>query len=841
MKRIIVIALLCLWTLPLPAQLRQERRLEQGWRFSRTDEASASDPSFDDSSWQQVCVPHDWAIYGPFDVNNDPQFVAIVQDGEKVATLKAGRTGGLPFVGTGWYRLRFDAPEFSGDKCASLLFDGAMSDARVWLNGRYLGNWAYGYNAFHFDITSFLKAEDNVLAVRLENLPESSRWYPGAGLYRNVHLTVTEKVYIPIWGTRVTTPVVSREYARVTLQTTVERPEGVIGELCLKTLLRDCSGQVVSTAESVLSDCEGDLFEQHFSIPEPELWSPDSPALYTAESQLLLDGVPRDEYRTRFGVRRLEIIPGRGMTLNGEPLKFKGVCNHHDLGPLGAAVNRSALRRQLVLLKGMGCNAIRTSHNIPAPELIELCDEMGFMVMVETFDEWRAPKMKNGYHLWFDRWAERDLVNAIRHFRNHPSVVMWCIGNEVPDQSSYDGARIARWLRDICRREDPTRPVTAGIDRVQDAIDTHYADVLDVVGFNYRTHLFGAAYEQLPHQILMGSETASTFSSRGTYHFPVVRSRNARHPDGQSSGYDVEHGSWSNLPEDDFLLNDDLPWYIGQFVWTGFDYLGEPTPYHEVWPNHSSTFGIFDLAGLPKDRYYLYRSQWNTQEPTLHILPHWTWPGREGENIPVFVYTSYPAAELFVNGRSQGVVRKDMTVTREGTEGADTSNDLTRQRRYRLMWPEVRYEPGTLKIVALDGQGLPADSCEVHTAGRPHRIELLTDRPELTADGQDLAFITVRVVDKHGNLCPEASEQVEFRVTGTGSFRAAANGDPTSLELFHEPRMSLFKGQLVALVQAAEQSGRIFFEARIKGLKKAVAELRTIRKHETDKTIEYEN
>lgn len=825
MKKNIIILFLFLNNFVLFAQQRVETLLEKGWKFSLTDNPSVSDPTFDDSEWQEVRVPHDWAIYGPFDINSDPQFVSIVQDGEKTTSMKPGRTGGLPFVGEGCYRLRFDSPEFSKEKSATILFDGAMSNAHVWLNGHYLGNWPYGYNAFHFDISQYLKAEDNILSVRLKNLPESSRWYPGAGLYRNVRLIVSNKTHIPLWGTYVTTPVVKLDLAKVSLRTTVKHPKELHGHLALRTSIKDRFGNEVAKANTDLKDYSKSIVEQEFIILKPELWSPDTPYLYTAESELFLNGAVEDHYATRFGIRELIITPEKGMTLNGHSLKFKGVCNHHDLGPLGAAVNESALRRQLTLLKEMGCNAIRTSHNMPAPELINLCDEMGFLVMIESFDEWREPKMKNGYHLWFDEWVERDLLNMIHHFRNNPSVVMWCIGNEVPDQSHYEGAKIARRMREICHREDPTRLVTSGIDRVQDAIDYHYASVMDVVGFNYRTHLFRSAYEQLPNQVLMGCETASTFSSRGTYHFPAIRIENIKHSDGQSSSYDLEHGSWSNLPEDDFILNDDYPWYIGQFVWTGFDYLGEPTPYQEDWPNHSSTFGIFDLGGLPKDRYYLYRSVWNIEDTTLHILPHWTWPGREGKTTPVFVYTNYPAAELFVNGRSQGIVKKDTSITEIMTANQDAATNLARQKRYRLMWPDVKYDAGTLEVIAIDHDGNRVVSKKIHTAGEPYKIDLNVDRSDIVADGKDLAFVTVRMVDKDGNLCPHSSETIDFYVKGNGSFRAAANGDPTCLEIFHKPHMSLFKGQLVAIIQAGEKPGKIFFEARSKGVKSASIEL----------------
>lgn len=804
---------------------RTEFKLEKGWRFTREDHAEAVRPDFDDSAWQRVTVPHDWAIYGPFDIGNDPQFVAIEQDGETVPSLKAGRTGGLPVVGPGWYRIRFDVPDFAAGKRADILFDGAMSNARVYLNGEEIGYWPYGYGSFQLDATRLLKPEDNVLAVRLENYPESSRWYPGAGLYRNVHVIVSDEIRIPLWGIRLTTPEIRPDHAKVRLQADVESPAGVDSRLVLKTLLRDAGGRVVAKAETTLAEYDAGTFCQDLMIDSPRLWSPDTPDLYEAELRLYADGELRDTRSVPFGVRELKIVPDRGMFLNGEPIKFRGVCLHHDLGPLGAAVNVSALRRQLSILKEMGANAVRTAHNIPAPELVELCDRMGLMVMVETFDEWRTPKMKNGYHLYFDEWAERDLVNTVRRFRNHPSVVMWCIGNEVPDQSSYEGAKIARWLQDICHREDPTRLVTMGIDRVQDAIDTHFAAVMDVVGFNYRTHLYTKAYHELPQQIMMGSETASTFSSRGTYHFPVERTVNKVRPDNQSSGYDLDCGSWSNLPEDDFVLHDDYDWCIGEFVWTGFDYLGEPTPYHEIWPNHSSLFGIVDLAGLPKDRYYLYRSHWRPEEETLHVLPHWTWPGREGEVTPVFVYTNYPSAELFVNGRSQGRIAKDTTMTQAATDSEEAARGLWRQRRYRLMWMDVKYEPGTLRVVAYDRNGRPAAETEVHTAGEPCRLELSADRQTLRADGKDLSFVTVRVVDRAGNLCPDAAPEVSFRVTGAGGFRAAANGDPTCLEPFHHPRMKAFKGQLVAIVRSGEKPGKIGFEASAEGLRKARLEI----------------
>ena len=652
----------------LQAQVRTEQTFEKGWKFTREDNAEFANPGYNDSKWQNVTVPHDWAIYGPFSINNDKQEMAITQDGQTEAMEHAGRTGGLPFVGTGWYRLNFDAPGFEKGKKATLIFDGAMSHARVYVNGQEAGYWPYGYNSFYVDATPYLKpGERNELAVRLENEPESSRWYPGAGLYRNVHLVINEDTHIPAWGTYVTTPVVTDKYAKVSLKTSLVSPEGANKDnYRIVTQIKDKNGKVVATGENKLSVFDNALFEQEFAVANPELWSPDTPVLYTAESKVYEGNTLKDEYTTRFGIRTLEIVPGKGFFLNGKLTKFKGVCNHHDLGPLGGAVNDAAIRRQIRILKDMGCNAIRTSHNMPAPELVEACDEMGMMLMVESFDEWKSAKMANGYHKIFDEWVEKDLTNLIRHYRNNPSIVMWCIGNEVPDQwNGNNGPKLSRMLQDICHREDPTRPVTQGMDAPDAVVNNNMAAVMDVAGFNYRPHKYPENYKKLPQQIILGSETASTVSSRGVYKFPVVRQAMKKYDDHQSSSYDVEHCGWSNLPEDDWIWHEDNAWGIGEFVWTGFDYLGEPTPYYTDWPSHSSLFGIIDLAGLPKDRYYLYRSHWNKDEETLHILPHWTWPGREGEVTPIFVYTNYPSAEVFINGKSQGKRTKDLTVTAE--------------------------------------------------------------------------------------------------------------------------------------------------------------------------------
>ena len=828
---------LFLMLLALPAfvfaQVRTERLLEKGWKFTREDNTAFSTAGFDDSEWQSVTVPHDWAIYGPFSVENDKQNLAITQDGQKEAMEHAGRTGGLPFVGTGWYRLDFEVPEFSQGKTATIVFDGAMSHARVWLNGQEVGYWPYGYNSFHFDITPYLKAgETNTLAVRLENEHESSRWYPGAGLYRNVHLVVNEDAYVPTWGTQLTTPVVKKEYAKVHLVTELCMPEGKrMSDYRIVTELKDAAGKTVAAAENKGSRYDGNTFVQDFVIDNPVLWSPEAPSLYTAESKIYEGNELKDEYATRFGVRSIEIIPEKGFFLNGERTVFKGVCNHHDLGPLGGIANEAGIRRQIRILKDMGCNAIRTSHNMPAPELVEACDEMGMMLMAESFDGWRTPKVPNGYNKVFDEWAEKDLVNLLRHYRNNPSIVMWCIGNEVPDQwNGETGPKLSRFLQDICHREDPTRPVTQGMDAPDAVVNNNMAAVMDVPGFNYRPFKYLQNYKKLPQQISLGSETVSTISSRGVYKFPVVRRSMQKYDDHQVSSYDVEHCGWSDLPEDNFIWHEDYPWSIGEFVWTGFDYLGEPTPYYSDWPSHSSLFGIIDLAGIPKDRYYLYRSHWNKEVETLHILPHWNWEGREGEVTPVFVYTNYPSAELFINGKSQGKRSKDLSINIDNSL-CDTVGSTTfkRQQRYRLMWMDTKYEPGTVKVVAYDKDGKAVAEKEMHTAGKPYAIRLEADRKEITADGKDLSFVTVSVVDKDGNLCPLADNEIKFKVKGKGYYRAGANGNPASLESFQRPQMKVFSGMMTAIVSSTEEAGKIVLEASSKGLKKAQLEIVSVK------------
>lgn len=765
----------------------------------------------DATAWQSVRVPHDWAISGPFDRNNDLQTVAVWQNGETLETVKTGRTGGLPFIGKGTYRTTFEVPDTAG-RNIEILFDGAMANARVSVNGREVGRWAHGYNSFVVDATGVVVPGANEVTVELENRERASRWYPGAGLYRNVHVVNTDRVHIPVWGTQITTPMVTDSVAAVSVA--MEIDGAVTGEkIGVRADIIDPQGRVAATKDVVYA-AHGQRCQINFTIDNPELWDLDSPSLYTSRIVLSADGRELDAYETRFGIRTAEFIPHRGFYLNGRNVKFRGVCNHHDLGPLGSAINRSALRHQLELLLDMGVNAIRTSHNMPAPELVELCDEMGIMMMVEPFDDWSfRPKSPGGYGAVFNEWAARDITNMVRHYRNNPSVVMWSSGNEVPSQWGPDGVAELTMLQDLIHSLDPTRPVSNGMDQIGSVIDNGFAAAVDIPGFNYKPQFYEEFYRRLPQGMILATESASTVSSRGVYYFPPTFGRDHNeviHPENQSSSYDDETCSWSNTPDIDFYM-DEQPWVFGQFVWTGFDYLGEPSPYDtDAWPSHSSLFGIIDLASLPKDRYYLYRSQWNENDTTLHVLPHWTWKDRRGKVTPVFVYTSLPSAELFVNGRSQGVRVK---------------NDSTLQTRYRLMWNDVVYEPGELKVVAYDADGNAVAEKIVRTAGKPHHLVLTPARTEVAADGEELVYVTVQVADRDGNLCPTDSRRVKFTVSGAGAFEATANGDPTCVLPFVNPEMYLFSGAATVILRASDTPGTLTLRAAAPGVKAASTDI----------------
>ena len=796
----------------------QEQTLQKRWKFSREDNPEFSESAYNDAHWQSVTVPHDWAIYGPFDMENDIQRTAIKQDGQKAAIEHTGRTGGLPFVGVGWYRTTFDVSTLTNEKEVFVQFDGAMSNPEVYINGQKAGEWHNGYNTFFLNITPYVKAKNNTLAVRLNNLTQMSRWYPGAGLYRNVHIITKNKTHIPIWGIQITTPEVTNNFAKVVVNTefVAAKKEAIAAE----TTIFNQRGEKVAHSSNQATAYTTDKITAELYIDKPLLWDIGKPNLYKAVTKLYENGQLKDEVSTTFGIRTIELKPNDGLYLNGRKIKIQGVCMHHDLGALGAAVNESAIRHQIRTMQDMGANAIRTSHNMPAPEYVRAADELGMLLAVESFDEWAIAKVENGYHLYFKEWAEKDLTNLVKHYRNNPSVLMWFIGNEVEEQSAESGSQVAYYLQSIVQKLDPTRPVSNGMDRPQDILRNNMAATMQLAGFNYRPFKYREAYKKLPQRLFLGSETASTVSSRGVYKFPVVRKSMAKYADMQSSSYDVEHCGWSNLPEDDWIHQEDLPYMIGEFIWTGFDYLGEPTPYYVEWPSHSSYFGAVDLAGLPKDRFYLYRSHWNKEAETLHILPHWNWEGREGETTPIFVYTNYPSAELFINGKSQGKRYKDLSIKLEEEEKDGNPEDLERQKRYRLMWMDTKYEAGVVKVVAYDNNGKAVAEKEIRTAGKPYALRLTTHKETaFSPNGKDLAYITVEAVDKDGNLCPNVNDLVTFSVKGVGSYRAAANGDPTCTDVFHLPKMHLFNGKLVVIVQSGEEKGKTTLKAQSKRLK----------------------
>lgn len=811
------------------AQQRKEINL-RSWEFSR-----------DLQTWNTVEVPHDWAIAGPFDKKWDMQTVAIEQNGEKVATEKTGRSGALPWIGEGHYKAPLLLPPKGGEngwEKAMLVFDGAMAEPHVKVNGKDAGYWPYGYNAFRLDITNLVHEGENTVEVDLKNVEESSRWYPGAGLYRPVKLVLTGKAAFDPWTTSIRTVRLGEgvdNHGNTEPQAVIDfetKIQGVEGDLaCVVEILNAVGAFETGIHMDVPAD---GIIKSTFTLGKPNLWTPETPYLYKVRARLFRNHKLIDETITPLGVRTIEVSKDGGFKLNGVSRKIQGVCLHHDLGPLGAAVNKAALIRQVRLMKEMGCDAIRTSHNMPSTMQMEVCDSMGMMVMAESFDMWIYPKCKNGYARFFNEWAEKDITNLVLNHRNHPSIVMWSIGNEIPEQGdAKKGLDWSKRLQNLCHELDPSRPVTQGLDRVDAALKSGVASAMDIPGLNYRTQKYQKAYETVPQGFILGSETASAVSSRGVYKFPYTVTNHGVYPDGQCSSYDTEYCSWSNLPDTDFEIADDLPWTIGQFVWTGIDYLGEPTPYDTYWPARSSYFGICDLAGLPKDRYYLYRSQWNKKEHTLHIAPHWTWPGREGQVTPIQVYTDYPEAELFINGKSQGRKAKLATASQAGV--VQNTGNLD---RYRLRWLETKYEPGEVKVIAYDKDGNAAMEKVIRTAGEASQFVLNSDVKALKADGNDLAYITVSLCDDNGTLCPDADDAIEVTVEGEGQFKAICNGDATSTEVFTDPHMKLFHGMLVITVQSCDKAGKMTVTVRRPAVVTGKGKRQKTVKPEITKTIE---
>lgn len=744
------------------------------------------DPAFDDSAWRALDLPHDWGIEGPFraDLPNE--------------------TGKLPWYGIGWYRKAFTLPATDKGRSLFLDFDGAMSQAQVWVNGTKAGEWMYGYNSFRIDLTPHLRfGETNTVAVRLDNPPDSSRWYPGGGIYRHTWLVKTSPVHIAHWGVFVRTPQVAEAAATVAVTTTTEGgpANGVTHEVL--------DGNAVVAEGKAVASGTG-KWEAKLEVKDPKRWEVGSPHLYTLRTRVLAGGQLADELLTPFGVRTAEWVADKGFVLNGRVVKINGVCNHHDLGALGAAVHARALQRQLEILREMGCNAVRTSHNPPAPELLDLCDRMGFLVMDELFDMWKSAKKGNDYHRHFDAWHERDAIALIHRDRNHPCVVLWSTGNEVPEQGGAAGRAISKMLTDIFHREDPTRLVAAGCNNHAAAYNG-FADTIDVMGFNYpprQEKLYQDFRQRRPRQPVFGSETSSCVSSRGIYFFPVDWNKAKGFFQFQVSSYDLYAPGWANRPDLDFAQLDQAPAVAGEFVWTGFDYLGEPTPYNQdesnalnfqneaerreamevlrqlggKAPSRSSYFGIIDLAGFPKDRYYLYQARWRPDHPMVHLLPHWNWPDRNGQVTPVHAYTSGDEAELFLNGKSLGRKKKDPLA-------------------YRIVWDDVKYEPGEIKVAAYK-QGKPWATGSRRTTGPAAGLKAVADRAALAGDGQDLSYVTVEVVDARGEVVPTATPEVRFQIAGPAEIVATDNGDATDHAVFASPARRAFSGKCLAIVRA---------------------------------------
>jgi beta-galactosidase len=784
----------------------------EGWKFLKGEAPGAEQPAFADAAWRALNLPHDWAIEGPFDVKYNPN------------------TGGLPIFGTGWYRKHFTVAASEKGKYFSIEFDGAMSHSTVWLNGHELGGRPYGYSSFDFDLTPHLNyGGDNVIAVRLTPLENSSRWYPGAGIYRNVWLVTAATTHVAHWGTYVTTPEVTNASATVAVRSQVQNSGAQPARVTVETAILDAAGKQVArqqSAETEVASKATAAVSASLKVAQPKRWDIETPYLYKVVTTVRAGNQVLDRYETPLGIRTIEFNREKGFLLNGRATKLHGVCDHHDLGALGAAVNRRATERQVEILKGMGVNAIRTSHNPPSPELLEACDRLGIVVMDEAFDMWRRDKVRNGAAKFFDEWGERDMRDLVRRDRNHPSVIMWSIGNEIPEQNSPEGAKIAHFLTGLAHEEDPTRPTTSAFNSWQAAIKNGLADEVDLPGFNYQPMQYANIQRDHPKWIILGSETDSCVSSRGVYELPVSTAVNRASK--QVTSFDVAAPSWAYCPDVEFDAQDRLPNVLGQFVWTGFDYLGEPTPYGSAadWPSRSSYFGVIDLAGFPKDRYYMYKANW-TKEPVVHLLPHWNWAGREGQAIPIMAYTNADEVELFVNGKSVG--RKKLGVDKVVIPvGRNVSQDLKFTSKYRLEW-EAPFAPGSIRAVGYKaGKQIAVD--EIKTAGAPARIRLIPDRTKLSAAGDDLSFITARVEDKDGNLCPLADNLVQFKVEGAGRIEAVDNGNAATTELFQADHRKAFSGMALLIVRATKgQPGQIRVTATSEALQAGSATLTSAR------------
>lgn len=767
---------------------------DQGWRFHLGDVSEGQGPGLDDSQWRMLNLPHDWSIEGEFSEKNP-------------ATPSGGALPG----GIGWYRKSFTVPPTAKGKLVFVDFDGVYRNSEVWINGNYLGKRPYGYSSFQYEMSAYLNygGQKNLIAVKVDNSQQpNSRWYSGSGIYRNVWLTATDTIFVDHWGTVITTPQVTNDSARTNIQTRLRNSSQNNQQVNLTTIIYNALGKEVgrSTSKDLLTRGSDATITQEITVSRPFLWSVDNPYLYKAVSEVRSAGKVIDRYETPFGIRYFVFDRDRGFLLNGQPVKIKGVCDHHDLGSLGAAVNTRAIERQLEILKAMGANGIRTSHNPPAPELLELCDRMGFIVMDEAFDMWERKKTDFDYHLDWDEWHKRDLEDMVLRDRNHPSIFIWSIGNEIPEQwGDPSGIPIAKELAGIVKALDTTRPITSALNEVSANNNLIKAGALDLIGTNYAHQNIPNLPKMFPGQGFIGTETTSALETRGSYDMPsdVIRRWPVKwdaplvegNADFSCSSYDNCSTPWGSTHEETWKVVKKYNYFSGMYIWTGFDYLGEPTPY--TWPARSSYFGIVDLAGLPKDSYYMYQSEW-TSKPVLHVFPHWNW--KNGDSVDVWAYFNSDEVELFLNGKSLGTKRK-------------SGDDL------HVMW-RIPYEPGTLKAVSRT-KGKAVLTQEIRTAGAPARLVLSPDRKVIKADGSDLSFVTVRVVDANGTTVPYAENLVKFQLSGEGLIAAVDNGSQISHEPFKADYRKAFHGACIAVIESKSKAGRIALKAVSEGLQPA--------------------
>ncbi|HVB02632.1 MAG TPA: glycoside hydrolase family 2 TIM barrel-domain containing protein [Chitinophagaceae bacterium] len=781
----VIILSLCILSLNPPVSAQRKLNFDTGWKFHLGDLPGAQQPAYPDKGWRQLNLPHDWSIEGHFSPDNP-----------------AGYGGGALPGGIGWYRKTFQTSLDTATRL-SIEFDGVYMNSEVWINGHFLGNRPYGYSSFIYDLTPYLYRDSaNVLAVRVDNsLQPNSRWYSGSGIYRHVWLIRTSSIHVANWGSYVTTPVAGPEQALVKAAITIRSDSDQRAMVTLVNTVLDPGGRAVDSFRSraTLPPDTSLVVSSLIPVSGPVLWSTDHPAIYTLRTDIYSGKFLLDRYCTPFGIRTIHFDPDKGFFLNGKPLKIRGVCDHHDLGCLGAALNDRALQRQLQLLQAAGVNAIRTSHNPPAPELLDFCDRMGILVMDEAFDCWELPKVKYDYHLYFDQWHKKDLQDMVRRDRNHPSVILWSIGNEIPEQGAEDGGQIARELSGIVKSLDTTRLVTSACNVVSAADLNGFAAALDIVGINYSISEYDQQKAQYPHRLFFGSETTSALSTRGVYHMPADK-YTLKTPDMECSSYDNCWATWGSSAEEGWRAIRNRDFMAGMFIWTGFDYLGEPTPY--TYPAHSSYFGFIDLCGFPKDAYYFYQSQW-TSKPMVHLLPHWNW--KPGQPIDIWAYTNCDRVSLFLNGKPCGV-----------------RSFLTRDQMH-LAW-RIPFSPG--RLVALgyrDGKMVASDT--VSTAGRANLIQLIPDRSILHCGGTDLSFLTVKVEDAHGVLVPDAENLIHFKVTGPGTIAGVDNGNEISLEPFRASQRKAFHGMCLVVIRTTDQPGKITLQATAAGLRPGAAVL----------------